>query len=98
MPICSYVVFSRTGLGVQVGRRLEEIPGCSVQQAEGSEVLLLLTETEGPAAEEALQDRLQEVEDLQCLVLTFGEVDGQAPPPRRRRNAAYQQRMAGGAV
>ena len=87
MPICSYVVFPRQGRGLQVARRLGGIPGCSVQAAEDSDLLLLLTETAEEEAEVALQQTLEKVEDLECMVLTFGEVDGKAPkrPDRRRR-------------
>lgn len=78
MPICSYVVFSRPGQSALLAQELAGLPGCSVEQARNRDLLLLLTETDSPQEEQALQRRLEEVESAQCMVLTFGDIDVEA--------------------
>ncbi len=75
MPICSYIVFPQPGKKEQLARALDAVPGCETQQAEKDELLLLLTETLSKSEEKALQDRLEGMGDIQCLVLSFGALD-----------------------
>ncbi|NKB67078.1 MAG: hypothetical protein GKR89_08465 [Candidatus Latescibacteria bacterium] len=75
MPICSYIVFPRPGATRDLSGRLEALEGCRVEVAQNKDLLLLLTDTESAGDEEALQTRLKEIDDIQCMVLTFGALD-----------------------
>lgn len=76
MPICSYLVFPKTDAQNAVMETLAQIPRCDVFPAENrDDVMVLVTETQSLEEEEVLQDTLKEIEDIQCLVLAFGEVD-----------------------
>ncbi|MFT5089454.1 MAG: nitrate reductase NapAB chaperone NapD [Candidatus Latescibacterota bacterium] len=79
MPICSYIVFPHPGKKNQLARELDAIAGCQTQRAEGEDLLLLLTETSSKKEEKALLDHLESVRDIQCLVLSFGALDEEAP-------------------
>ena len=72
MPICSYLVFPQPGQVQRVTDQLDRLPECMTNQAEGGELLMLLTATESELEEKALQKRLDGLEDIQCMVLTFG--------------------------
>ena len=75
MPICSYLVFPQPGTRQKLAETLSQLPGCQVLPADNREdVMVLVTETETPAEEDALQNALKAMADIQCLVLTFGEV------------------------
>lgn len=79
MPIRSYLVFPDAGQTGAVADRLSALPGCDVVPAENREVLLLVTETEDAAAEEALRRRLESVDGVRAMVLAFGDVDPDTP-------------------
>jgi len=75
MPICSYLVIPREGAASGIAAGLGELPGCDVVAAREGDVLLLVTETESPAADRALRTRIEQLEGVRGLVLTFGEID-----------------------
>jgi nitrate reductase NapAB chaperone NapD len=75
MAICSYLVMPEPGQADALRERLASIPGCEVVPAENAELLLLVTETADRAGDEALRDRLEALDGIQALVLTFGEVE-----------------------
>ena len=75
MPICSYVVFPEPGRRDEVADRLEAVPGCSVEPASNRDLMLLVTETDGPADERRLLARLDGLDAIQCMVMAFGEID-----------------------
>ncbi len=79
MPICSYIVFPHPGKKDQLARDLDAIAGCQTQRAEGEDLLILLTETQSKKEEKALLDHLESLSDIQCLVLSFGALDEEAP-------------------
>ncbi len=87
MPVCSYLVFPAEGRHEPVQQTLEAIPGCEVTPARGAEVMILVTDTEDGAAESTLRERLDAVQDIQCLVLVFGEVDADDAYARRTRRS-----------
>lgn len=75
MAICSYLVFPKPGTHPTLTQTLTDLPGCNVLPAENrDDVMVLVTETETKEAETTLQDTLKDIQDIQCLVLTFGEV------------------------
>lgn len=75
MPICSYVVFPEPGRRDELAGRLGAVPGCSVEPASNRDLMLLVTETDGPDEERRLLARLNGVDAIQCMVLAFGEID-----------------------
>jgi len=75
MAICSYLVIPRPGETDTLCRHLGALPGCEVTPAENCDLLVLVTDTPDRAGEERLRDRIQRLDGIQALVLTFGEVD-----------------------
>ena len=75
MPICSYVVFPQPGRRDELAERLAALPDCDVEPAANRDLLLLVTDTEDLAEEHRLQARLSAIDAIQCMVLTFGEID-----------------------
>ena len=92
MPVCSYVVFPRTGCSAPLARRLEALDGCTVAVAENREILLLVTATERPEADRALRARVESDPDIECLVMAFGEID----PETEERDPVKAARAAEG--
>jgi nitrate reductase NapAB chaperone NapD len=92
MPVCSYVVFPQQGKAQEVARRLSEIPNCEVVPAENRSLMILVTDTETAADERALQQRLDSIEAIECMAITFGEVDpdsGVGDPLREAQASQY---------
>ena len=78
MPICSYVVFPRPGTTTSLSGELTQIPGCEVLPATNQDLLLLTTDTATAVEEEMLQRQLNTLEDIQCMILSFGDIDPNA--------------------
>ena len=72
MPICSYLVFPQPGQLQRVADQLDALPECMTNPSTGGELLMLLTSTETAEDEKALQEHLHAIEDMQCMVMTFG--------------------------
>ncbi len=88
MPVCSYLVIPQRHSADDLATRLTELPGCDVVAACNRDVLLLVTDTPGPREDRALRERIEGMEEVQALVLSFGEVDpdtGEADPLKERR-------------
>jgi nitrate reductase NapAB chaperone NapD len=79
MAVCSYLVIPEPGKTTSVANRLSAFPGCDVTAAENREVLVLVTETDGPEREKSLRAELEAVDGVLAMVLTFGEIDPDAP-------------------
>ena len=75
MAICSYVVLTEPGAAAETADRIATLRGCEVVPARAHDVLLLVTETEGPAQDEALRARLEATAGVIALLLTFGATD-----------------------
>jgi nitrate reductase NapAB chaperone NapD len=73
--ICSYLVIAEGGALARVAERLGALPGCDVVAAENRDVLILVTDTPGLEEEGALRRRVEALEGIQALLLTFGEID-----------------------
>ena len=78
MPICSYVVYPVPGRMRPLMETLKFMRGCEVTPATDHELLILVTETSSPQEENLLQEKLNHQDDIECLALTFGEI--QTPP------------------
>ena len=74
MPVCSYLVHPAEGLSEFVINDLQSIPGCEVSPSEDGKVLILVTESDNSSLEKALQKRLKDVENIDCMALTFGQL------------------------
>lgn len=76
MAICSYLVIPRPGETEALCERLTALPGCDVAPAVNRDLLILVTDTPDREQENLLRDRIEAMDGIQALVLTFGEVDG----------------------
>jgi len=74
MGICSYLVIPEPGERDTVRRRLAELPGCDVVAAVNHDLLVLVADSPDSAGEQALRDRIDGLDGVQALVLTFAEV------------------------
>lgn len=79
MPICGYVVVPRQGESTGTAEALSRIEGCEVFPAENEDLLLLITETDSLEADAALRRTLRRSPGIDALLLTFGEIDPDAP-------------------
>lgn len=75
MPVCSYVVFPKPGQTRRLATELARLPGCSAEVPDEGDVLVLVTDTVTEAQEKALQADLHRIDDIQCMVMTFGAPD-----------------------
>lgn len=76
MAICSYLVIPRPGEMEALCERLTALPGCDAVPAMNHDLLVLVTDTPDRAQENQLRERIEGMDGIQALVLTFGEVDG----------------------
>lgn len=82
MPICSYLVFPKPGAESTLAQTLTGLPGCELIPAENrDDVMVLVTETQSKSDAKELEEKLKEIQDIQCLVLTFGEVAPETTTP-----------------
>lgn len=75
MAVQSYLVFPEPGCGQRALRRLATIPGCEAVLADDTRLILLVTESDTPNDERRLRAAIDEVGEIQCMVMTFGEID-----------------------
>jgi nitrate reductase NapAB chaperone NapD len=75
MGICSYLVIPRPGETDALCQQLSVMPGCEVTPAVDHELLVLVTDTPDRDEENRLRHRIEGLDGIQALVLTFGEVD-----------------------
>ena len=55
-------------------QRLTALPGCEVTPADNVDLLILLADTPDMDTEQLLQEQLEAVDGIQCMVLTFGDL------------------------
>ena len=79
MVICSYVVIAHSGVAGALALRIAELPGCEVAPATNRDLLLVVTEAEDAHADAALRRKLEGLEGVRSLALTFGQVSGPDP-------------------
>lgn len=75
MPICSYLVVPTPERTAAVMAELGALPGCHVERADHHDLIALVTDTAGPDEESALRSRLERVQGIYAMVLTFGELE-----------------------
>lgn len=92
MPICSYLVQPAPGALDRLRTALEAVPGCHAVPAERHDLLVLITDTATGVEEEALQDTLKQIPEIQCLALTFGDLESEPAPSALQRKGARDVR------
>jgi len=75
MPIFSYLAYPVQGAKEQLVKDLAGLDFCEVTPAENEEVLILLTDTPDEETEKKLQEKLEALESLESLGMTFGHTD-----------------------
>ena len=71
MPVCSYLIYPEAGSAAVLKQRLGALPTCTVYPAENHDLVILLTDTATPEAEQELQEQLKSMKEIQCMALTF---------------------------
>ncbi len=77
MPIKSYMIYPAEGRRRELVSVLTDLPGCEVIPAENKDVIILVTDTPDAKADEALENRLRNLKDLQFLALVAGYEESQ---------------------
>lgn len=75
MPVCGYVVVPQPNAKDATAAELSRLEGCDVYPAEDGDLLLLVTATESMDADAELRHRVEAVQGVQALLLTFAEID-----------------------
>ncbi len=75
MPIKSYIAFPCSGKKNQLINVLENTKHCEVLPSSNKEVLVLVTDTQNDQEEEALQQVLDNIEEIEHLNLVSGFSD-----------------------
>ena len=75
MAICGYLVLAVPGAAPRLAERIAALPGCDVVTVPGQDLILLVTESTGPEEDAALRARIEALEGLAGVQLTFGDLD-----------------------
>jgi nitrate reductase NapAB chaperone NapD len=75
MPIFSYLAYPVEGAKEQLVKDLAALDFCEVTPSENEEVLILVTDTPNEETEKKLQEKLEALELLESLGMTFGHTD-----------------------
>ena len=75
MPIFSYLAYPVQGAKKQLAKDLAALDFCEVTPSENEEVLILVTDTPDEETEKQLQAKLEALESLESLGMTFGHTD-----------------------
>ena len=75
MPICSYLLTPRQGKLDVVIKALTQLPEVEVYPAQDRELLVIVTETASQEQEDSLNDRMNAIEGIDCLALSFGAMN-----------------------
>ena len=86
MAICGYLVLAEPGTAPVLAGHIGALPGCDVVCAQDHDLLLLVTDSTGPADDASLRERLEAMAGVAALVLTFGDVESDRPIPLTARD------------
>ena len=75
MPVFSYLAFPTQGNKLALQHALKRLAHCEVAPADNKDVLILVTDTPDEQTEQDLQRKLNRIECLQSLNMTFGHLD-----------------------
>ena len=79
MAIHSYLVLTASGAAPAVARAIAALSGCDVVPARDADLLLLVTESSSADEDATLRERLETTPGVAALLLTFGDLDPDAP-------------------
>ena len=74
MPVCSYLVHPSPGKQDILMKKFELMPECDAELSEKGELIILVTVSEDKESEKELQENLKEINEIDCLALSFGQV------------------------
>jgi nitrate reductase NapAB chaperone NapD len=75
MPICSYIVHPSAGKKLILADRLSALDGCTAHPADNRELIVLVTETDTEAADKALRERISDMDEVECLALSYANFE-----------------------
>ena len=75
MPVFSYLAYPIQGAKAQLISELAALDYCEVTPSENEDVLILVTDTPDEQTEKELQNKLEEIQSLESLGMTFGHTD-----------------------
>jgi len=75
MPVLAYIVTPRSGEKRRLLEELNTMQHCEALSADNAEILILVTDTPDRETEKQLQKRLNKLESLESLSMTFGYND-----------------------
>lgn len=75
MPVFSYLVYPEQNKKKQLITDLSSIEHCEVSPADNKDVIILVTDAPDIETDKALQKKIQALESLQSISMTFGHTD-----------------------
>ncbi len=75
MPVFSYLAYPAKGAKETLLTDLSALDHCEVIPSENEEILILVTDTPDEEKEKELQKKLNALESLKSLGMTFGHTD-----------------------
>jgi nitrate reductase NapAB chaperone NapD len=75
MPVFSYLAYPKQGAKQELLKDLTALDHCEATPADNQNILILITDTPDEETEKALQKKLNELNTLESLGMTFGHVD-----------------------
>ena len=75
MPVFSYIACPRSGEKGTLMQQLNRMKHCEAFPADNAEILILVTDTPDDKTEKQLQKKLNKLESLESLSMTFGYND-----------------------
>ncbi len=75
MPVFSYLAYPEKDKKQQLLTELTSIEYCEVNPADNKDVIILITDAPDVATDKALQEKIQALDSLQSISMTFGHTD-----------------------
>ena len=77
MPIMSYVVYSTKNMKTKLVQQLNAVNGCQAVPADNQDLVVLMTETHSEEEEAQLQKKLESIDTIQCMAMTYGHIESE---------------------
>lgn len=75
MPVFSYLAYPEKDKKQQLIAELSSIEYCEVNPADNKDVIILITDAPDVETDKALQEKIQALDSLQSISMTFGHTD-----------------------
>ncbi len=75
MPVFSYLAYPEANKKQQLIDALTSLEYCEVSPADNKDVIILITDAPDVDTDKALQKKIQELDSLQSISMTFGHTD-----------------------